>query len=82
MYIASNVPNDVTVDQLPELEWTTETPKKPGIYWAKQRDGDIEIIDIDSWSKSAFRTGQNGSVLKTNYTHWLGPIPAPEPPTE
>ncbi len=62
------------------LEWTTEPPKEVGWYWAERKDRQREIIFIDPWNKSAYRVGQNAYVLKSEFTHWLGPIPEPEPP--
>jgi hypothetical protein len=81
-YVISHGKHGITPEDCKTLTWTASPPTEPGKYWAKNKDGSIEILDVDSWSKSAYRPGQNGSVLKSDFTHWLGPLPEPEPPTE
>jgi hypothetical protein len=76
------------------LRWTTETPTDGGTYWAwvcvKNRDSKAypQIIDIYihegeihiAWPVSGYEWDPDFEVK--DITHWLGPLPVPEPPTD
>lgn len=75
-------------------EWTTEPPTEGGTYWAwvhvENRSGKSypQVIDIYihegeihiDWPVSGYEWDPNFEVK--DITHWLGPLPVPEPPTE
>jgi hypothetical protein len=85
----------VEVNLLPALygEWTTETPTVEGWYWFRVKSGtsessitELSYIEIRG-GRACFAPLVNGYEFDDDYemsdiTHWLGPIPAPEPPTE
>lgn len=72
-------PTDAKFDVIRCYEWTTETPKEDGWYWAKHKHADeIEIVRVE-----------DGAVMEifydawtdiNSFSHWLGPLPVPELP--
>jgi hypothetical protein len=70
-----------------DIKWTTETPTQEGIYFAKHQNGTQMTVKVISAkyndeSMAAVRFGVTFWVSLKDFTHWLGPLPAPEPPTE
>lgn len=78
-YYYGTTPN---IYKLRVLQWTTEPPTQEGLYFACSENGveithyrgrnetDVGIMDIEwRYPLSAF-------------THWIGPLPVPEPPSE
>lgn len=70
-----------------DLQWTTEPPKQRGLYRAIDTKGigwwvhvSQEPYREDVFYVSRFGYGHNVSL--DNFTHWLGPLPMPEPPKE
>jgi hypothetical protein len=62
------------------LEWTTEPPKAEGYFWARQEvSGEIFIVNVIKLA-SDYLTTDAGPLH--NFTHWLGPLPVPQPPSE
>ena len=67
------------------IEWTTEQPWKQGVrdalYWAY--DGKIVQL-VDVMGGIVYGTGDRYNRLShvNDYTHWMGPLPVPEPPGE
>jgi hypothetical protein len=68
-------------------EWTKEPPTQEGWYWVRgPRDG---FMIVQYYNKKrvikALIAGAGGNIhygeLKL-ITHWLGPLPVPEPPTK
>ena len=69
------------------LDWTTEPPKEPGYFWAMSPLRQIEprtIVEIRETENGlrAYATGNNYGYPLDMFTHWLGPLPVPEPPTD
>jgi hypothetical protein len=71
-------------------EWTTTPPTEPGWYWAYILidepiismvfiDKDGRVFDPDYESDDIY---QMQPVGETIFTHWLGPLPVPEPPID
>lgn len=64
---------------LVSLEWTTDKPTKPGLYFVKHKTVD-EVLGV-------YVNIENDVITTTSdyrdesITHWLGPLPIPEPPT-
>ena len=71
----------VEVNLLPALygEWTTTPPTEPGWYWVRQ-----EMPSDTNWVTVKWQYDKSECVNEEGIrtTHWLGPIPQPEPPTE
>jgi hypothetical protein len=59
-------------------KWTTEPPTKEGWYWAVDNENEIEIVEFTDGE--LYVTGWENAVAENHFTHWCGPIPAPEPP--
>jgi len=62
-------------------EWTTTLPTVPGWWWTWNGYEAWPIL-LHEWQGRLFHqitTDIEESVEKTG-THWLGPIPVPEPP--
>ena len=72
----------VEVNLLPALygEWTTETPTVEGWYWARHEVTKEIVMTQVCQITSDYWTTENGPIWQ--FTHWLGPLPVPEPPTE
>ena len=71
------------------LQWTTEPPTREGWYWAINKD------DREIWLYRVFRADHGGndkpleawvdqyeSMRLSDFSHWLGPLPVPAPPSE
>lgn len=73
------------------MEWTTNTPTEPGYYWVyvRPRWEDkpevfcVEVSIFEGKPSFAFPVGGyecEEEIYARDVTHWLGPIPKPEPP--
>lgn len=64
-------------------EWTTTPPTEPGLYWAWDGERVLAItVGYDEHVDGLWafeQQSQYGSRLNS-YSHWLGPLPVPEPP--
>ncbi len=69
------------------FKWTTEPPTAEGWYWArrvftegneKQKEIQLYYFNGSIWlfSPDDYEYTPNSE----NFTHWLGPLPIPEPP--
>ena len=58
-------------------EWTTTPPTEPGWYWVFTVGKELDLIEYDH-SITAFGTDTPQPAWL--YTHFLGPLPVPEPP--
>lgn len=72
-------------------KWTTTPPTEPGWYWATERHVALPKIvfarhvgTLDGGKgKPIFSIDEDGDIHSVfEYTHWLGPLPVPEPPKE
>lgn len=80
-----------TLHRIMDLQWTTEPPTEEGWYWVKNKytgAHDIEpvylvkVTHIENqvvWSIEI--NGGSGEDF-SYFSHWLGPLPVPEPPQE
>ena len=68
------------------LEWSTTPPTVPGWYWAKLND---ESYNNGNEKIQVVLVNKGGLVLMVEddspnitlaFSHWLGPLPIPEPP--
>lgn len=65
------------------LKWTTETPTIEGWYWARTYVGVKEkIFVVEMRQTGIFITNAECPFPTSMFTHWLGPLPVPEPPDE
>jgi len=63
-------------------EWTTTPPTDPGWYWAKNKYERVSIVRLDFiHGPVVWSVGEDGYNLPEQFTHWIGPLPIPEPPT-
>ena len=68
------------------LEWTTTPPTVEGKYWVYNKVGDIHLCDVYEYKGKLFiPDGYYGDIdlpveKQEYYSHWLGPLPVPEPP--
>ena len=68
------------------LQWTTTPPTQGGLYKARQKG--VGTLWVEVWSLSGgwlplIKTfGSDVDSGLEDFTHWLGPLPEPEPPTE
>jgi hypothetical protein len=66
------------------FSWTTELPTVEGWYWVRNIKGVIwceEVFVKDGVSCWMHDEDAEYNPIKLDYfTHWLGPIPPPEPP--
>jgi hypothetical protein len=67
--------------------WTTTPPTEPGFYWAVDHQGDVDCVwlsDDDqipgAWL-GVWVTGIEYPYALADFSHWMGPVPVPEPPT-
>jgi hypothetical protein len=65
--------------------WTTELPTQTGLYRAIAEDNGLaywvelsDLADIGVFSVRYFGNDVDYSV--SDFAHWLGPLPVPEPP--
>jgi hypothetical protein len=80
------------VGGFPYGEWTTEPPEESGLYWfrASNWKSDDKPVTEQSYISVingvvSFRPLIDGYEWEHEYevkdvTHWLGPLPVPEPP--
>ena len=66
------------------MKWTDKKPTKPGWYWVRYYEGDIDVakvypcMDDESIWCCQF-AGDNGVWLLTEMAEsWAGPIPEPD----
>lgn len=71
----------VTLDILARLDWTTETPKEKGTYFAVTGEL-IFIVEVTDVTRKGecYAIGSEVPDIFALYTHWLGPLPFPELP--
>ena len=67
------------------LKWTTEPPTQTGLYRAIAKDNGmaywVELTDLGNIGIfSVYYFGNNVMYSVSDFTHWLGPLPVPEPP--
>jgi hypothetical protein len=62
------------------LVWTTTPPTQAGWYWVVADGSLIPIVLHVRILESGDR--YNGDYNLDHVTHWLGPLPVPEPPEE
>lgn len=65
-----------------ELEWTTKPPEQDGIYWAMYK-GAPRIVELYYLIHGPLRANVIGMEISfglSEFTHWLAPLPPPEPP--
>jgi hypothetical protein len=87
-YIFGHPVKKSAVDLRPALygNWTTNPPKQEGFYWVRFADNRITVVEVEKWHDGGMRFTEIGSdeVPKVDDdwspTHWLGPLPVPEPP--
>jgi hypothetical protein len=61
-----------------KMKWSTEPPKVEGWYWVKiEREPEVVYIQTVGYG---FLTAHGHSLDRRKPTHWLGPLPLPEPP--
>lgn len=59
--------------------WTTTPPTEEGWYWAiHEAVGYMDLVKVCKLTED-YLTTENGPLYV--FTHWLGPLPPPEPPT-
>jgi hypothetical protein len=71
------------IDGFPYGLWTTDPPKVEGWYWTKSKLFDKPfVVDVreTGLGLGAFITNDKGRFPLDVFTHWLGPLPIPEPP--
>lgn len=66
--------------QLHTFKWTTEPPTAEGFYWVRVRNNRTGETETDM----QYLGGEHGYTVPdlSSATHWLGPLPVPEPPYE
>ena len=57
--------------------WSTDPPTEDGWYWAYDRED--SFLDLVRYSDSGATMWSDKTIAKL-FTHWLGPLPKPEPP--
>jgi hypothetical protein len=68
------------------LGWTTTPPTEPGWYWVKCDTGAVSVYLVNlanSVMGLYFESlGESWEYIMEDWkiTHWLGPLPPPEPP--
>jgi hypothetical protein len=65
------------------MEWSTETPKRPGYYWARTKDekgGEGELVLVQFDGSRAARPGDKTISSAMEFDEWLGPIAEPKKP--
>ena len=67
------------------MEWTTDKPTKPGLYWAHDDIDGVVPVDIYLLDDKLIlvELGRDYGLLshENDYDYFMGPIPQPEPPT-
>lgn len=64
-----------------ELKWTTAPPTVEGWYWVRFSNEQIECVTIGIIDGKPIEKFYDHWALE-GVTHWLGPLPEPEPPKE
>lgn len=67
------------------LDWTTESPTKPGWYWAMYLDTEPWIVRVAKDKDGILKWWEDGvsrSWDLDTVSYWMGPLPVPEPPKE
>ena len=65
------------------LDWTKEAPTVPGFYWGMFRNKDIVVVRFDPSVHFVDVIGfEEFSLTPSAITHWLGPLPVPDPPVD
>jgi hypothetical protein len=65
------------------MEWTTDKPTEPGLYWAWDR---IHILAVDAYIHRGkivlFELGEGYNLMQSvdAFSHFIGPLPIPDPP--
>lgn len=66
-------------------KWTSAKPTKPGLYWYHQKDGEIDLIDLDfsdlrSDERLCVETGMTVDEISEHWglDAWCGPLEPPE----
>ena len=78
---------DVIFDHL-DFKWKTAPPTKPGWYWARDKETFLQIVRVfladhgNAGNRLEVWLDTYESEELSDYTHWLGPLPVPEPPDE
>jgi hypothetical protein len=77
---------DLDIKDLLYGRWTTEPPTQEGWYWAlvdrkNPTPSIVHVVSAFSHGKLFIEIGREEEPLDW-YSHWLGPLPVPEPPTE
>jgi hypothetical protein len=83
----------VVIDYLREMDarmqWTTTPPTEPGWYWVRWNIPyihDVEIVRVyrEHQGDRLFVAdiGEDAEFELAKFTHWLGPLPIPEPPID
>jgi hypothetical protein len=64
------------------LEWSTDTPTKPGWYWSQMRGGRPHVVelvrDLDSSRLTVGQTGAYVTDLEPENHRWAGPLTPPQ----
>ena len=65
------------------FEWTTELPTQEGWYWAKNIQGNLEIVYmfLNRWDCLTCKENDMDYAERV-YISWLGPLPEPQLPKE
>jgi hypothetical protein len=63
------------------LQWTTTPPTEEGLYFAYSQEDGVEIVHYRGRNQLDMAVmGIEWRYSLGGYTHWLGPLPVPEPP--
>lgn len=80
-------PNCDNFDWLPigtrnPKHWTTQPPTEPGFFWAWTRDGRECVVHavLNPDGLHFYETGNGWNYSVSDFTHFIGPLPVPEPP--
>jgi hypothetical protein len=70
------------LDGIDTLEWTTEPPTQDGWFWAIGPGNPVvvRVIEGNPSHFVGFINGVGGAYPVDYFSHWLGPLPIPEPP--
>ena len=73
------------------MDWSTEVPKLPGIYWAYEdldpEDADVLLVELTANGHCFMLGGEGGQLIPyhkqwttADFSHWMGPLIVPAPP--
>jgi hypothetical protein len=65
------------------FNWTTTPPTEPGWYWAmlsKEYSILYPLVLVEFREGTIYTHGNEAPASFESFTHWLGPLPLPEPP--